>query len=457
MAEAALTLGTRRAVVVPRLAGILALTLLALIAVSGVQLLDPMVRHDDFPALLADPTEFWAKTLSEGRWLNWLWHLRPVAGPAPLHYLLYLAAWATFCAAAAVNALGRDAPLWQPVALSLLIAVGPPAILISLWFNTLIPGLALVALFAVLSTRLSERASRALLLVFVPATLMAYTTYPLLLLMICLTRHGGRRGAGDLLGLLALFAASFALGLVLIYGLNYAVHGVFGIEVAAWRAPTPAHDLASAAANLALFADFLGKAALDMAYRSSAILAFHLAGFAGGIAVLLRQDRWAALCILAGCAAGLGLIALQTVLNGIATPTRAAGFLWMAHAIVFVRLVALAGVGGGVTARTLRIALIAVVAVYAMQGAHHYRRFSDWQAETRALAASVSPGAGPVYVEGDYRTLPGAEAAGIQAARGLRLRLRYLTGERFVVCTESPGACAAAMPGAPRLLILPGT
>ena len=70
--------------------------------------------------------------------------------------------------------------------LAVIIIVAPPATMISLWFNTLLPGLGLVALYAVLGVILSQSLHRALLLPFVIAGFMAYTTYPLLLLTVCL-------------------------------------------------------------------------------------------------------------------------------------------------------------------------------------------------------------------------------------------------------------------------------
>ncbi|MEH6361553.1 MAG: hypothetical protein V7761_12580, partial [Amylibacter sp.] len=127
-------------------------TYFVLILVSGPQALDPMLRHDDYPALLADPSGFYVKTLEEGRWLNYWWHLRGWISPAWLNFAVYQLLWATFASAAAINACGKKEQLTYIIALALIIALATPALLISLWFNTLIPGLGLVALFAVLAT-----------------------------------------------------------------------------------------------------------------------------------------------------------------------------------------------------------------------------------------------------------------------------------------------------------------
>ena len=62
------------------------LTLVALIAqllVSGPsQVIDPFVKHDDYPALLLMPELYYWKTLAEGRWINYLWLLRWAESPA---------------------------------------------------------------------------------------------------------------------------------------------------------------------------------------------------------------------------------------------------------------------------------------------------------------------------------------------------------------------------------------
>ncbi|MBL4750894.1 MAG: hypothetical protein JKX71_10000 [Amylibacter sp.] len=223
-----------------RLCIVIGLTYLVIMLVSGNQALDPMIRHDDYPALLADPSGFYIKTLTEGRWLNYWWHLRGLVTPSWLNYALYQFFWVTFAGASAVNACKHNSPLSYVTALSIMIAIASPALLISLWFNTLIPGLGLVALFAVLANYLSHKSTQYMLLLFVPATLMAYTAYPFLLLGICLTASTRQRSLRDLSILVILFVISFALGIMLIYGLNYFEHSVFGMKMAEWRNPAPA-------------------------------------------------------------------------------------------------------------------------------------------------------------------------------------------------------------------------
>ncbi|MEO0401776.1 MAG: hypothetical protein AAF214_05320, partial [Pseudomonadota bacterium] len=77
---------------------VLAVAVVGVVLISLPNLRDPMMRYDDFPALLADPSGFWAKTLHEGRWINYLWHLREIVTPAWLNFAVYQLLWATFAA-----------------------------------------------------------------------------------------------------------------------------------------------------------------------------------------------------------------------------------------------------------------------------------------------------------------------------------------------------------------------
>lgn len=49
---------------------IILMTLLAVFVISAPNLIDPMIRFDDYPAFFADPTGYLVKTQDEGRWLS---------------------------------------------------------------------------------------------------------------------------------------------------------------------------------------------------------------------------------------------------------------------------------------------------------------------------------------------------------------------------------------------------
>jgi len=430
-----------RSFAVPPLLITIGITYFVLILVSGPQALDPMLRHDDFPALLADPSGFYVKTLEEGRWLNYWWHLRGWISPAWLNFAVYQFLWATFAGAAAINACGKKEQLTYTIALALIIALATPALLISLWFNTLIPGLGLVALFAALATFLSAAHTRLLLLVFVPLTLMAYTTYPFLLLAICLTTHGITRSWRDLTALMGIFVVSFILSILLIYSINYVEHGIFGIPVAEWRGPKRAHDLASVFANLHLISDFIAESIMVISYDVVPLVVLNGLILVVAFIVSIRAEPWVTLYIFTGILTGLSLIFLQMLLNGVTVPPRALGFVWMLYCILCVRA-ALKGRDRGGRYASISWALIVFsVTIYFVCNAKHYFLLSEWQVETRKLADQVGDGVGPVYLMGSYKALPGAKAAGIQQPRGLRSRLTYLTEREVYSCEETPDAC----------------
>lgn len=423
----------------------LALTVTAVFALLMLtalfQLPDPMIRHDDYPALLADPALFYSKTLTEGRWVNYLWHLRGVVTPAWLNFAVYQLLWAVYLGCMVQNALGREADVWQQVMVALIAGLCLPWVLISLWFNTLIPGLAIVALYAWLATKLSERASRWLMLVFVPVSLMAYTTYPFLVLAMCLTRSSTRRSGRDLAGLLALFAASFVLGMLAIYSLNYAAHGVFGVPMAEWRNPRPATDLATALENAKLAAAFLVNLGLKGGYNVPGLAVLQGVLLACAVWSVLRHDKWRALYMLSGAGLGLALICLQAIRSGIDMPVRSGGFLWIFGA-VFLGLFVLSLRDAG-RVRLSRNLLFVVTAAYVVfAGMTHYY-YTDWHRLSRVMAAELTGGQGPVYVTGTYLSLEAARNSDLQKWHSVEFRLKHLTGREIVMCESKPEACAS--------------
>lgn len=425
------------------LARVWLIALAALAAISLPNLADPMIRHDDFPALLAQPEGFWAKTLHEGRWLNYLWHLRGLVTPSWLNFALYQALWALVAACAAVQVAGRGAPLPAAALTALLILVAPPATLISLWFNTLIPGLALVALYAWLGTWARPRAMLALMPVFVVLSFMAYTTYPLLVLTLCLISRRAR-GPRDLAVVLALFAASFAGAVLAVYTLNLAVHGVFGVPLADWRQASPASDLAGLRANLPLLGTSLAGLAEKASFGFAPMVWLHIGLFAASAAVLLRRVPGEAVYLLAGLAVGLALVAVQVLKMGALVPPRGFLFVWLIHALMAGRAVQLLAAGAAL--RLLRGAVLLVVGSYGLQTFVQYTTYRGWQAETRALVAQAA-GADRVEVSGDVLALRSARAAFVQTPAALGYRFAQLGGGAVVLCTPERAANACTGDG----------
>ena len=368
-----------------RLWPVAAITVAAVLVMSLPNLADPFIRFDDYPALLAQPELFWGKTLHEGRWINYLWHLRSVVTPAWMNFAVYQVLWAVLAAALAAAAMGRDGRVWYATVLALFILVAPPATLISLWFNTLIPGLGIVALYAVLGCRLSIGTHRALLPVFVILSFWAYTTYPLILLAVCLVRTE-RHSLRDLIGLCVLFVVSFAAAILLTYTLNWQVHGVFGVPLDDWRQATPAADLSGMIANLPMLAETLSFLMVKISFM----------------------------------------------------------FVWIFYAVIVVRAAALLGRTPGFADRMARNFTLLIVLSYMVHTFSLYTIYRPWQAETRAMARAINAAEGPVLVYGDVTSLSTAKAVGLLSERALAFRMEQMTGQRIVLCQTAPDQCAKA-------------
>lgn len=424
-----------------RLWRVFLLTLVAVLVVSAGNLADPIVRYDDFPALLAEPDGFWYKTLAEGRWLNYAWHLRGVVTPAWLNFAIYQALWALLSAAIAVAALPGRGRMWFAGLLGLTILVAPPALSISAWFNTLLPGLAVITAYAVLSAHVSQRVLRALLPVFTVVSFMAYTTHPLILLAICLARTE-KRSLLDLTGLVLLFGASLVTAVLATYGLNWFYHGVFGVVLDTSRGAHPAHDLAGLLGNMRdlgnTFADFLDRSS----FRFQPMAWFHLALLAFSTVVLARRAPMEALYYHVGLWIGMALVTVQVLKLGLFVPSRAFHFAWIFYAIMIVRSTEILSEGPGLAGRMARNAVLLITASFLLQTTIQYTIFRDWQAETRAVADELRGLPGPVYVVGDLKNHPSADKAGIQQHIAIDGRLRQLTGRGAIVCEDEPEACA---------------
>lgn len=415
---------------------------LFILCVSWPQLADPFVRHDDFPALLGDHADYFAKTLTEGRWLNYWWTLRPILWPHQVNFVLYLIGWAVFAGAFAAHALPGARPVW-PILLAALVVLTPQAFNIAQWFNTLIPGVWLLALYALLCHAVSDRAATRWMLVFVPLTFSAYTTYPFLILATCLL--GTEATPRAYLRKLVTFAVALALAFLVAYALNWMAHGTFGIEVGDWREPNPADSLGEAMSNLTRLGPFvflllksygLGYASVGFVIYSIAALAFYL---------LFRHDRRATRDAVTPIALGLGLLILNLALSGVGFPVRATIFVWVCAAFAMVRAAMyLAETQPGQIAGP--VILLAVTLFLSVQVMRNHQFFTPWQATTRALARQVPADVERLYIYGERWSLAGAGAAAIQSNAGLRERLRYLTGTPAIVCFETPEACAGLSP-----------
>lgn len=423
---------------------VIVITLVAACAISLPNLIDPFIRHDDYPALFAEAHWFWDKTLHEGRWLNYIWHLRGFVTPSWLNFVIYQSLWAILASALAVAAMGRDGRPWFVIVLALFILVSAPATLISLWFNTLLPGLAVVTIYALLGCRVSQRTLRALLPVFVIVTFWAYTTYPLILLAVCLIRTQNR-SLRDLVGLITLFICSFAAAVLLTYTLNWQVHGVFGIPLDDWRDATAAADVAGMIANLPVLSQTFETLMTLVSYNFSPAAYFHLGLLLAATFVMFSRAPMEALYLHAGLWAGMALIVLQALKLGVIVPPRTFNFAWVFYAVIVLRAAAILSVTPNMGGRLLRNLSLLVVISYTLTTFYQYTIYRSWQAETRALAAILikedPTRERPTLVYGDVMTLNSAKKAYLQKDMALTFRMQQLTGHKIVLCHSAPETC----------------
>ncbi len=419
--------------------------LVALIAVtimSAMNLADPMIRHDDYPALFADAPLFWNKTLHEGRWLNYIWHLREVVTPAWLNFAVYQSCWALFVASLAVVASGRKGTNWFTLLMVLMLMVSPSAMLISVWFNTLIPGLAVVALFGLLACKVSSGTLRALLPGFVIVSFMAYTTYPLLLLAVCIAKtedHSLR----DLAGLLFLFCASFVAAVLTVYAINWQVHGVFGVPMADWREATSASGFAGIVQNIPKLEESFKVIFNRNGFAFLPLMLFFPALSITSFVVLFKRAPLEGLYILSGLAVGMALVIVQVLKIGVIVPPRAFVFMWVFAVLAIVRAVQLMSVKKGLPARLGQNAILLIICVYFIQIFLFYGQFRAWHADTKAIAQEIAPLKGEVFVYGNPMFIASGQKASIQSNEALTLRLKHLTGRDVIACDKTPDLCPA--------------
>lgn len=416
------------------------LCLVAIFGMSLPNLIDPMIRYDDYPALFAKGDLFWEKTLNEGRWVNYIWHLREIVTPAWLNFAIYQVFWALFAASLATVVVRQKGLTFFKGTLALLILVSPSALLISLWFNTLLPGLGLIAIFGLLACPVSSRALNLLLPIFVVATFMAYTTYPLLLLAIILFRQESR-SFPKLIGLLALFTISFIVAILITYTINWSVHGIFGVPLAEWREATPAHNLSQLRDNLPKLLETFNAFMTKSSFGFYPAQIFHITLLIGASLVLLRHEPLEALYIYAGLITGITLIVLQVLKLGVAIPARTLIFVWVFYAIAVVRAAEILSIKHAFAGRMACNAALLIVGSFLFQSYKQMNQYRDWQFETRQISQQIKGVEGTISVKGQPMLLASAVRGGIQSDVAFQFRMQQLVGSYIVLCAATDTLC----------------
>ena len=432
--------------------------MLGMMLVTGPeQFVDPFVRSDDYPGLVPRPDLYYHKTLTEGRWLNWVWMLRPwPTDPVLLNAVLGLC-WsltATFVATALAPGRGQFA---AAALIALAVLFTPQQGFIWLWFNTLVPASVLLALFAGVAAFAPRRVAEWGLLVSGPLFVLTYPSYALVAMVLVLGMSGPDPSPLRALRVTVLAGTGIALGLLASYTLNWMLHGHFGIVLPSWRMAEPLESLADLPRNLTLAVERLALV------LPGAIAKAHMAAAAGTAVLALcfvmlaraaPRRAWAMGLALAVC---IGLPLLHMVKVGAAWPFRATLHIHFA----FVVLLALAYLRCTQPARRALAALMLVL--LAVFGQMAFRAMMagkgpDYQAETWDIAErieTVEPRSETVVIAGRLDAVPGGDF--IQNSYGVTQRLALLTGAEVQACAAQPmdEGEHAGRPQAPELLARP--
>ena len=418
-----------------------------LLYVYWANLPDPFVRHDDFPTVLGLPERYYEKTLNEGRWLNYWFIAKPFTLPTQVSIVLYLLAWAVFSAAFAVHALGERVEIFPGARflLASLIALTPQMFEIGQWFNTVLPGAWVLALFGLVCLFAPRRAAILSMLAFVPLGFSAYNTYPFYMLALLLCRVDHERTLRDLVGVIAVFVLAFAIGMYGTYAINWYAHGVFGIEEADWRQPNYVHSLVDLRENTQELAKFVAYL-LEVYGFGSRLLGYGIFSAATlAVLVMLRYNRTLTLYAYSPVLLGLGLLGAYTLMTGITVPVRATAFMWFVSAFSLVLCVQV--LGRGMLMRAGLVAMLfAVLAFWTQREVRSFGLFQVWQGATRDLAAQVAADSERIVVFGSLAMIDGARSAGIQSFDGLGYRLRMITGKPVAMCRDADVDCSAETP-----------
>ncbi|MDA7427608.1 hypothetical protein PGB28_03995 [Primorskyibacter aestuariivivens] len=402
------------------------IALAVLVALAVPQFLDPFVRHDDYSALFGTPEGYVVKALGEMRWLGMLWHMRGWIWPAPVNFALFMALSVIWSAAFAVQFSAPTRAIWVASAVALLAAANVLTVPQSLWFNTLIPGMAVLAAYALACLRMGVKARLMLLFPTVFLSFLSYTTYPMLAVLTCLAdpeMHTRRRIKHALILLCLGVAAAILLSL----SLNYLARGELIPKVENWRHA----NTNETPERLAEFIEIIARQVMD--FRWSALMLVISYPIA---CIILWRNRpepvlFTLLILIFG---GLPLIALSAV----------GGIRMTAYAFIFVPATLVYAIALAFRSSLLgRVVLVALCITSLVETSLYYRKFTDWQADTRAISALVPSGAQTIYIYGPPLDMRASNTAGLIYPEDIILRLKYLTGREVILCMRDADACPA--------------
>lgn len=294
------------------------------------QLTAPYIAHDDYDWLLKGfdqgfETPF-SKAGSEGRWGNFAWsqvshHLNGFSA-----FALYLVSFSALC-----MAMTRVVSAQAGVFAALLFFVAPMTADTAKWPVTQFTGVLVTLLGCLALMRAPHDGRRRLIMaVSVAAGFLFYPSFgPLFLLMYAAACAGTRRSVA--LGA-AVYVLAFAAAVLVVFCLNYAFHGYFGIKPAAWREATPLLQGGSLEANVTRYLAYFGLL--------KEIWPALLAGALAFAACFYRGVRARSCLAVLVCGAMLMAVdAALSILAGVGLPLRSTLWVWLLLCIPVIFLV----------------------------------------------------------------------------------------------------------------------
>ncbi|MET3962748.1 hypothetical protein ABIE44_002682 [Marmoricola sp. OAE513] len=312
----------------------LGLVLVVLATRVYLQVAHPFLSHDDWDYL--NPVEpvreesQLRRVLWEGRWLNYYWWRGPGHLFSPVGaVLLFQLSLLVF----AVRIAWTWATGWLRLPVVVAVAASPMVTDLSYWPATLDLTMLLLAV-SVCTLRRCAADPRLLVLWIAASTLLMFLTYPAnaLLVLVVLCVELLDRPVRELVRVVVVFLASYGLSTLLVFSLNKAQFGVFGLEVLPFRNPNKLRSLGDLGENVRRSLDQLG----DLLGYATAPLLLGVAAYGVCLAVPALRER--ALRVLALAVLCFGIHSSATILTGATIPFRSMGWVWLLILLPFVWL-----------------------------------------------------------------------------------------------------------------------
>lgn len=292
----------------------LAIILLFLVTSGAAQ--NIYFEHDDWDfmtRLLPDMASYaspWQKTLSEGRWVNWLWSLEARTLPARFLYGLYVLGYCLFCWLSSCLISTRFS---YRILIAFLLFFSVPFSSLSLWPATSSPMVWISALFVLSVLTLGFN-----FIIFSLYNIIIFLSYSsmissMTLVMLAIFPF-------FCLEIILFYGVSYLAGILTSFSLNRIFHGTFKIVLEEWRHPHPLHGLEDFRINGLKVFHFWNECLHT--YRIEFIISFFLM-----LAVFYFRKKTAIQFLLGVCLVFLTESLLQ-ISSGVDIPVRSTYWLW---------------------------------------------------------------------------------------------------------------------------------